>query len=126
MPKIRKDALHIFKQLQEQEEHEAEFFGKYNLSPEYQHVKASYRDTSRFVEERRADAKRRLEESMKRRILEKEKRLPTWGLATERPKKKKRLEHTQENELRMFDELIPICDMKHDKGKKKGKKVKAT
>ena len=56
-----------------------EFFGKYNLAPDYQYVKASFRDTSREVEKMRDEVKRKREENIEKRRIEKDTRLPNWG-----------------------------------------------
>ena len=55
--RIKKD---LIRDIYEKEEESKEFFGKYNLAPEYQYVKASFRDTSSYVEESRAEAQKRL------------------------------------------------------------------
>ena len=63
---------------------------KYNLSPDYQHVRSSYRDTSKAVEKLRKEAQELREEiRMNKQILEKE-RLTKWGVDMKKKGKKKK------------------------------------
>ena len=63
---------------------------KYNLSPDYQHVRSSYRDTSKAVEKLRKEAQELREEiRLNKQILEKE-RLTKWGVDIKKKGKKKK------------------------------------
>lgn len=55
---------------------------KYNLSPEHQHVKATFKDTSRAVEKLRKEAQEKREELRAQKKLADEVRLIEWGCET--------------------------------------------
>jgi hypothetical protein len=63
---------------------------RYNLSPDYQHVKACFQDTSKVVEKLRLEAQQKREDLRRKRQLAQEQRLSHWGLEPEKPEKSKK------------------------------------
>lgn len=60
-------------------ERSAERIFRYNLSPDHQHVKATFKDTSRAVEKLRKEAQEKREEIREKKRLAEEGRLSQWG-----------------------------------------------
>ena len=58
---------------------------RFNLSPDHQHVRASYKDTSKAVLKLRREAEERRQEMRKEKALLEDQRLTQWG--TEMDKK---------------------------------------
>mmetsp|Transcript_15913 Transcript_15913/g.26818 ORF Transcript_15913/g.26818 Transcript_15913/m.26818 type:complete len:220 (+) Transcript_15913:166-825(+) len=93
-------------------ERQSTFLLKYNLSPEYQHVKASFRDTSEAVRKLRQQAQEMRESIREKKKVEEGERLPQWGVDYNkyRPKStrksKSRVNITSKED--MMDEMVPV------------------
>lgn len=55
---------------------------RYNLSPDHQHVKATFKDTTKAVEKLRKEAQEKREELRAKKKLADEVRLTQWGCET--------------------------------------------